>query len=746
LTHGFFRDRVGVVRALTVPLVLLLIIVAFYWKLAFTYQYDWMWGSDLGQQVLPWFEEEARQLQHGQFPLWDPHSWLGQPLLGQAQPGAAYPLNWLLWLVPRHGGHIRMWALQWYYIAIHYMAALFCFLLCRDLGRSRAASLIAGLAFSLAGYVGWTDWPQMVNGAVWTPLVFLFLLRAARGVRPQASAALCGLCLGMTWLSGHHQVPIFLTLATVGVWLYYFVRDGRPNWRMARLAAIAMVIAPIVGALQILPAQEYGRLALRWVGTAQPAGWKDIIPYHVHQEFSLHPIHLFGILFPGFDTREGSFFGVVAVSLALLGIAVFWKQHAVKVFGAIALGGLVYSLGGNSVFQGFVYSVVPWVEKARVPAMAMLLFNAGFATLAAFGVDALRGTQSAWPRRINIGVAAFAIVTAVVIAANLLANKLEWNVDNRVVMTCLIAILMAVLVYAWRAGNINRQPAVTLLVCLLLLEAGNQASYNLADRNDWSRRQYIEKVWGNGDLADFLHRQPGPFRVDTRTDGVAPNWGDFHSVDFVRSMTGVTANVFELEWHTARVQKLLGVKYVLAREPVDGFPKEVFHGRSGIKIYEDSDAFPRAWAIHNIVSIATPGEGRVFMNEHWKDLTSRALMTGERPNLPSCPGEAERVSVSEYAPESVLVRATLNCGGMVVLSDTYYPGWTATVDGQPVRIYEVDLALRGVLVSQGSHEIKFRYRPFSVFLGAGLTLAGLIGVAAIVVLDRRRIARHDSLT
>jgi len=726
------------VRALTFPLVLLLIIVAFYWKLAFTYQYDWMWGSDLGQQVLPWFEEEARQLQRGHFPLWDPHSWLGQPLLGQAQPGAAYPLNWLLWLVPMHGGHIRMWALQWYYIAIHYMAALFCFLLCRDLGRSRAASMVAGLAFSLAGYVGWTDWPQMVNGAVWTPLVFMFLLRAARGVRPQASAALSGLCLGMTWLSGHHQVPIFLTLACGGVWLYYFVREGRPNWRMARLAVIAMAIAPIVGALQILPAQEYGRLALRWVGTSQPAGWKDIIPYHVHQEFSLHPIHLFGILIPGFDTREGAFFGVVAVTLALLGLAVFWKQHAVKVLGAIALGGLVYSLGGNSVFQGFVYSVVPWVEKARVPAMATLLFHAGFAALAAFGVDAVRDVQSPWSRRINIGVAALAIVMAVIIGASLLGNKMQWNFDERVIMTLLVAILMAALLYAWHTGTLKQRSAVTLLTCLLLLEVGNQASYSLTDRNDWSRRQYIEKVRLNSDLADFLHRQPGSFRVDTKTDDIVPNWGDFFAVDFVRSMTGVTENVFQLEWHAAPVRKLLGVKYVLSREPVEGYSHEVFQALTGIKLYEDPEAFPRAWAVHHLVSIASPGEGRVFMNEHWKDLRSRALIMGGRPNLQSCSGELDNVSVVEYATESVSLHANLSCDGMVILSDTYYPGWMATVDGRPARIYEVDLALRGVLVSRGAHEIKFLYRPRSVFLGAALTLTGLIGVAAIVMLGRKK--------
>jgi hypothetical protein len=668
---------------------------------------------------------------------------LGQPLLGQAQPGAAYPLNWLLWLVPRHGGHIRILTLQWYYIAIHYMAALFCFLLCRDLGRSSAASLVAGLAFSLAGYVGWTDWPQMVNGAVWTPLVFMFLLRAVRGVRPQASAALCGLCLGMTWLSGHHQVPIFLTLACGGIWLYYFVREGRPNWRMARLAMIAMAIAPLVGALQILPAQEYGRLALRWVGTAQPAGWKDIIPYHVHQEFSLHPIYLFGILIPGFDAREGAFFGMVAVTLALLGLAVFWKQHAVKVLGAVALGGLVYSLGGNSVFQGFVYSVIPWVEKARVPAMATLLFHAGFATLAAFGVDALRDSQSPWPRRINIGVAALAIVMGVIVGASLLANKMEWNFDERVIMTFLVAILMAALLYSWHAGNLAQPSAVTLLTCLLLLEVGNQASYSLTDRNDWSRRQYIERVRLNSDLADFVHRQPGHYRADTKTDDIVSNWGDFFAVDFVRSMTGVTENVFQLEWRAAPVWKLLGVKYVLSREPVEGYPHEVFQALTGIKIYEDPEAFPRAWAVHDLVSIASPGEGRVFMNEHWKDLRSRALIMGDRPKLQSCSGDFENVSIVEYAAESVSLHANLNCDGMVILSDTYYPGWIATVNRRPVKIYEVDLALRGVLVPQGSHEIKFGYRPRSVFLGAGLTSAGLIGVAVIVVLGRRK---KNSLT
>src|SRR5262245_29044216 len=133
------------------PLVLFVIMAGFYWKLTLTQQYDWVWGYDLSYQVMPWFEEQARDWQHSSFPLWDPYMWGGQPLLGQAQPGAAYPLNWILFLLPRRGGHIMWPAVQWYFVVIRLMAAAFCYLLCRDLGRSRTASVAAGVIFALSG-------------------------------------------------------------------------------------------------------------------------------------------------------------------------------------------------------------------------------------------------------------------------------------------------------------------------------------------------------------------------------------------------------------------------------------------------------------------------------------------------------------------------------------------------------------------------------------------------------------------
>lgn len=72
---------------------------------------------------------------------------------------------------------------------------------------------------------------------------------------------------------------------------------------------------------------------------------------------------------------------------------------------------------------------------------------------------------------------------------------------------------------------------------------------------------------------------------------------------------------------------------------------------------------------------------------------------------------------------------------MVILADTYFPGWQATVDGKTVKVYQPYGVLRGVVVEKGTHLIEYRFRPLSVQLGAGLTLLGFIG--AIFCLTRR---------
>jgi hypothetical protein len=186
--HTDWKGPRRLALALAGPAVLLLLSCGVLWKLAFTNQYTWLEGSDLSYQVLPWFQFQAGEWHAGRLPLWDPYHWGGQPLIGQAQPGAAYPLNWVLFSLPLKDGWMRQRYLHGYYVLIHCMAALFAYLLCRDLKLSRIPSIAGGILFSFSGFLGSVDWPQMLNGAIWAPVAVLFLLRVERGHRSLASA------------------------------------------------------------------------------------------------------------------------------------------------------------------------------------------------------------------------------------------------------------------------------------------------------------------------------------------------------------------------------------------------------------------------------------------------------------------------------------------------------------------------------------------------------------------------------
>ena len=69
---------------------------------------------------------------------------------------------------------------------------------------------------------------------------------------------------------------------------------------------------------------------------------------------------------------------------------------------------------------------------------------------------------------------------------------------------------------------------------------------------------------------------------------------------------------------------------------------------------------------------------------------------------------------------------------LLILSDTYYPGWKAFVDGKETQIYQTDLALRGVVVEAGNHKVEFRYQPESFRYGLIISLMSLLVVSAVL--------------
>ena len=711
------------------PAALFLITVGIFWKLTLTNQYTWLDEPDFVNQVLPWYQFEATEWHRGAFPLWDPHYWGGQSLIGQGQPGAAYPFNWLLFLLPLSDGWIRLTYMNWYFVLIHYMGALFCYWLCRDLKRTRTASIIAGAAFGLSGYCSAISWPQMLNGAIWAPLVFLFFLRAMRGESPVSNAALSGAALGFSFLSGHHQIPIFVSLAVGAAWIYHWYVANMPRRRIVGLALLFGLFVALTGGLQLLPIYEYGKLSLRWVNAPEAVGWGDKVPYLVHRDFSLGPLSIVGIVIPGIFGPVDPFIGIVVVSLAFLAIVAAWQERTVRFFGAVAVGGLLFALGARAVFHGVIYSVVPMVEKARVPAQAILIFHLGVAVLAAFGLDAYRDQEWDWIWAARLERALAAVGAALLAGILIFQSDRNFSHDSSA-RAALVAFVLTAILRAWRRDWLSRRVAAVLITSLMLFEISGVTGSLFRDRAQPG--YFLARMGETSDIARFLKQQPFPVRVELDRDLIQFNWGDWFGIDAFAGYCGVTRNIIDHHADPAFVG-LFAINYYIAPKPASPGQIEIFQGAGGLKVYRSPEARPRVWAIHEALQISGPDAvTRALMSPDF-DPRRRTFLLTPAPTLETC-DRPDQVRLLDRESNRLVIEADMGCRGMVIAGETYGPGWQATVDGQPARIYEAYSALRGVVADSGRHRIEMQYRPKSVFLGAMITILGIAGAVLLYVL------------
>ena len=90
------------------------------------------------------------------------------------------------------------------------------------------------------------------------------------------------------------------------------------------------------------------------------------------------------------------------------------------------------------------------------------------------------------------------------------------------------------------------------------------------------------------------------------------------------------------------------------------------------------------------------------------------------------------VNVTEYTPGHIVLSVDALRAGLAVVAESYYPGWQATVDGQPAQILLTNYISQGVVVPEGKHTIEMKYEPESFRNGAFLSLAGVVGLAGLI--------------
>ncbi len=188
----------------------------------------------------------------------------------------------------------------------------------------------------------------------------------------------------------------------------------------------------------------------------------------------------------------------------------------------------------------------------------------------------------------------------------------------------------------------------------------------------------------------------------------------------------------------------------LVDERTGGFQSLVISGRgrfrlvhSGdVKIYENLDALPRALLAPSAMGAAGDTAALSAMSDPAFDPAKTAVLMG----APAKAGHAQaanlpyRADILSYEPERVVVETTGEGDGWLVLTDAWYPGWRATVDGAPVEIARADVLFRAVPVPAGRHRVEFVYAPISFRIGIGISLVTLVGCAVALWFGRRTLA------
>ena len=661
-----------------------------FWRLVFTRQYTWLNSPDVAGLVLPWFQMQAASLHRWSLTLWDPYQWCGHPVAAEGQAGVLYPLNWLLWAMPLHRTWLRHVYLNWYFVLIHFQAALFAYWLCRDQGRSRAASILGSIAFAFGPFFGTNAWPAALNALAWAPLQLMFFLRALRNVQPMFSAAACGAALGASWLSGSDEIPIALSLAFAGLWIWRGIRAGA--WKEPALAALA---AFGIGAMQILPGLEY--LPFRPHLGSEQAG----IAWQAH---AIGPMAFIGLVMPG-SGDQALFIGWAVLALAALGVWRYAEAWPIRICIFLGAAGLALATGPYSMLGGVLYGArLIWKD----PHSALCLLAVALPLPAAAGLDTL--AEEYRNRAIPRTLLWISVVCGIGLA--LLAMTAGDDLDRLTpVALCGLGALLTFAVFeARRRAAISARAMAVCAILLAMWQFGHVTGM------DWRNIEfgwpYLDRLSGSSDLANLLRSQGTPMRIANPDHSAGYDAGDWLGVKQFDGMTGGTKNVTGVaDLPTARA--LAGTGFTIdAKGAGDPF----FQTRSGLKLYAAPNAFPGAWAVSQVTAVADEAETRLRLSHPPEEFRRGAFVTGAPPTVERCENPGT-VGPLIRRGRTLTVQATMGCAGMVVIGQTFYPGWRVSVDGRPAKLYQADGFLDGVAVPAGAHVIALVWRPWTVFIG-----------------------------
>ncbi len=729
---------------------------------------------DVLRLLYPAKEFSIDMLKNFEFPLWNPYNFSGNPHLASLQSGTFYPLNLIFFLFP----FIFSWSL---YIFIQpVLAGVFSFLLLREFGLRVKSCLFGGLVFAFSSYfVVWIEYGNIGHSIIWLPCVLWLSLKNLKHPTILTSFFTI-ISLTFAILAGYIQL-VFYLFAFLFAFVFFNIFFIEKNNRIKKiLLFIPIFLLPVsLSAVQLLPAIE-----LFYNSSRTPYTLSSLVNLLIPQ------FHLATLFVPDFFGNPATrnywlagtyiervfYFGTMPLFFALYGF--FQKRTPWMWFFAISMV-IVYFLVFDSFIARFFYTLqIPFLSTG-VPSRMMYIFCFAASVLSGFGFDSFDKNK-------NTKVLVKTIITMVIIyislwifvfIAPIVFTNTTWVTNLGITKRNLFIpsfIFLAGIVMTILSAKFNffKKYIIMLFFALTIFDlfyffhkitpfAPKDAVYPQTEVFTYIKNiQGINRSWGYGsgsvnsniqtyekifstDGYDALHIKRYGELISSSKDGkivfflprseadIAPGYGESDLRD---------------NKYRQKILNLFGVKYIyhkITSERKDftpdyqTFPQEIYTliwQKGDWQIYKNKQALSRVFLTANYV--VQTDKQKIIDTLFDKTFNLRDTLILEEPLMPAVKLEKDdtaEVKVKTYEPNKIVLSTISKSNMLLFISDTYFPGWKVSIDGENGKIYRADYSFRAVPVTKGKHEVIFYYYPEAFALGLKISLITVLAFLLFII-------------
>jgi len=772
---------------------------------------------DLGPYFIPprffWVES----LKNGDFPLWSPYQFSGQPFFANPQNAILYPLNGLFFLLPFDAAFNAI-------ILLHFfLGGLFTYLFLKDLKIDSTGALISGLIFMLGGYLlSVHSLLTILLSGAWTPLIMMFFRRTING-KGFKNGIVTAILITISFLGGGIEIVYgnFFVLLMMVIFSpsptiefvgdeprrYKFLCIFSVYWKRIRSLFIISVLFLSLSAIQLFPFLELFHHSIRGNGISYQEAtiwsfapkdtllfflpdaygyWLDMKRYWTSQCW-LKTLYTGGLPF------ILSLIFLLAPSGDRNGLSGIEKNK--KLYLGLMLFSLFLSLGKYNPLYILLFKYVPFFNGIRYPVKFLYIFIFVLSVTAGLGFQKLlEYSRDNEGKKLKHLFIIFSLISGSLLLFSVLGHKevehflrlkgidfpdfnpLSINLHHGQRFLFYLALFFLLL----RVGyEIRWKGWVKVLLLLFLVTDlfGNMGFYGKEKTSDYFQKTKILETISSdkGHFRMFTTEKTSSMGTPILIDNTLPLihlkekhfpsmsllyrlhniWGT--DVIRVRRVDDLYKAFIDTPSIAAtHLADLYGVKYIISITPIKEDSRfELIYSRleglkgeredllkeNTIKLYKNRSPLPRAWLVKDYKVMDSNAILSMMVQKEF-DPRKEVLLEETPPSLTLLHrgggvsgGEAEIISESN---NRLAVQVKVPEDSLLVLSDTYYPGWKAFVDGKESKIYRADYTFRAIPVNAGAHQVEFVYDPISFKLGAGVTLLGILGCLGIGWIIRQK--------